>query len=628
MSAAQGGRVEVRLAGIRLAHRRPIQGCRAGERAPAGGAARRPETDRNVRLPAVILVLAWAGVAAAAPDPRLRLTPEQRAWLADHPELVVAPADRFVPYEFFDDKGGYRGVAADYMALLAKRLGVRLRVLRLDDEAQRLRAMAGGDFDVGAAVRPASPLAGVALLTRPHITMPGVIVASADYPDLRALSGRRVAVVEDAPLRLDAARLPDGVVLRPVRDVTTALELISNGRVDALVTDMATASYYIHREGMTEIRIVGRTGSDLSLAMAVRRDWPQLQAILQQALDSITREEHQQIARQWIHLKRPTLFSSRGFWIGLLVVALAVMVVMGGILLWNRALQRQVAQRTRSLNQELRRRHEAERALQETHADLVRSHQQLKQTQMQLIHAAKMESVGRLAAGVAHEVKNPLAVIHLGMDYLAGELDDDPVGGEVLADMEAAVRRADGVVNSLLDFSREEELNRRPVQINDIIDASLQLVRHELVQHDIRVARRLTPGLPLLDCDMNRMQQVFVNLFMNAIQAMGGKGTLTVSTCRTLTGERDDGRVVAGNRPETGRSVIVAEVSDTGPGVAADALEKMFDPFYTTKPVGEGTGLGLSVIRNIIDLHQGAIEVGNLAPRGFSVRLLLDCRED
>lgn len=120
------------------------------------------------------------------------------------------------------------------------------------------------------------------------------------------------------------------------------------------------------------------------------------------------------------------------------------------------------------------------------------------------------------------------------------------------------------------------------------------------------------------------MQQVFVNLFMNAIQAMGNNGTLTVSTYQTLIEEERDGRVVSGHHFEAGQAVVVAEVSDTGPGVAGEDLEKMFDPFYTTKPVGEGTGLGLSVIRNIIDLHEGAIEVRNLAPRGFSVRLCME----
>jgi len=358
--------------------------------------------------------------------------------------------------------------------------------------------------------------------------------------------------------------------------------------------------------------------------VAVRRDWPQLLTIMEKALDSITHDERQRIARQWIHLKEPSLLYSRSFWVAMLAVALVILLVLASILVWNRTLKQQVAQRTQSLNLELRRRHEAEQELQEAHADLMSSHRELKQTQLQLIHAAKMESVGRLAAGVAHEVKNPLAVIRLGMDYIVGEMQDDPVLGDVLADMEAAVRRADRVTNGLLDFSREGELSCREVRINDIIENSLHLVRHELVQHNIDVVRSLDPELPVINGDANRMQQVFVNLLMNAIQAMKKDGTITVSTYQTMVREQRDTQAVSGIRFKVGQSVIVAEVCDTGPGVAEHALEKMFDPFYTTKPVGEGTGLGLSVIRNIVDLHRGAIEVKNLVPRGLSVNIMLN----
>ncbi|GMQ86923.1 MAG: transporter substrate-binding domain-containing protein [Gammaproteobacteria bacterium] len=574
-------------------------------------------------IAASIVLLLLSGYAAAAPDPRLGLTQAETAWLEQHPELVLAPAVDFAPYEFFDDKGSYRGVAADYIALLEKRLGVHFRAARLTNEAARLQAMATGRIDIVTAVTTDSPLAGEAQLARPHITMPGVIVAKSEYRNLHSLQGRRVALVSGAHLSINTDAVPGDVELVPVQDVTTALELISEGRIDALVTDMATASYYIHREGMTDIRIVGKTGTNLSLAVAVRRDWPQLLTIMEKALDSITRDERQRIARQWIHLKESSLLYSRNFWIAMLAVALVILLVLVSILVWNRTLKQQVAQHTQSLNLELRRRHEAEQELQEAHADLISSHRELKQTQLQLIHAAKMESVGRLAAGVAHEVKNPLAVIRLGMDYIAGEMRSDPVLGDVLADMETAVRRADRVTNGLLDFSREGELSCREVRINDIIENSLHLVRHELVQHNIDVVKSLDSELPMINCDANRMQQVFVNLLMNAIQAMKKDGTITVSTYQTVMREQRDTQAVSGIRFKVGQSVIAAEVCDTGPGVAEHALEKMFDPFYTTKPVGKGTGLGLSVIRNIVDLHRGAIEVKNLLPRGLSVNILL-----
>jgi len=581
---------------------------------------------RTVSAYCLLFLLLLPGSAVATPDPRLNLTQAEAAWLEEHPELVLAPATDFAPYEFFDDKGGYRGVAADYLALLGKRLGVHFRAARLVSETERLRAMASGGIDLVAAVSADSPMARAANLTLPHINMLGVIVAKSEYSDMRALQGRRVALTHDA-LRIDSDVILDKIELVPVQDVSTALEMISDGEVDALVTDMATASYYIHREGMTDIRIVGKTGSTLTLAVGVRRDQPLLLSIMQKALDSITGDERQRIARQWIHLKETSLLYSRSFWIAMLAVAVVVLLILASILVWNRTLKRQVAQRTESLNLELRRRHEAELELQDAHTDLVNSHRELKQTQWQLIHAAKMESVGRLAAGVAHEVKNPLAVIRLGMDYIAGEMQDDPVLADVLTDMGTAVQRADTVTNSLLDFSREGKLSCQEVPINDIIENSLDLVRHELVQHNIEVTRSLSPKLPAISCDANRMQQVFVNLLMNAIQAMGKDGTVTVSSYKTVVREKRDTQTVSGIRFKAGQPVIVAEVCDTGPGVATNALVKMFDPFYTTKPVGEGTGFGLSVIRNIVDLHQGAIEVKNQVPQGLSVMIMFKNKE-
>lgn len=578
---------------------------------------------RTVSAYFLLLLLPLPGAAIATPDPRLRLTQAETAWLEEHPELVLAPAADFAPYEFFDDKGSYRGVAADYIALLEKRLGVRFRAARLTSEAARLQAMVAGDIDLVAAVTADSLMAREAKLAQPHISMPGVIVAKSEYRNLRALVGRRVALTNGA-LHFDAGAALGDVELVPVQDVATALELISEGRVDALLTDMATASYYIHREGMTDIRIVGKTGATLALAVGVRRDQPQLLAIMEKALDSITGDERERLARQWIHLKETSLLYNHSFWIAMLAIAVVILLGLVSILLWNRTLKQQVAQRTESLNLELRRRHEAEQELRDAHTDLVNSHRELKQTQLQLIHAAKMESVGQLAAGVAHEVKNPLAVIRLGMDYIAGEMQSDPVLGDVLEDMTVAVQRADTVTNSLLDFSREGALSRHEACVNEIIENSLHLVRHELVQRNIDVVKSLDSDLPMISCDANRMQQVFVNLFMNAIHAMKKDGTITVSTYQTVVREEHDIQAVPGIRFEPGQPVIVAEVCDTGPGVAADALEKMFDPFYTTKPVGEGTGLGLSVIRNIVGLHRGAIEVKNRVPKGLSVMIMFD----
>jgi signal transduction histidine kinase len=245
--------------------------------------------------------------------------------------------------------------------------------------------------------------------------------------------------------------------------------------------------------------------------------------------------------------------------------------------------------------------------LQETHRNLLHAHEELKNAQLKLIQTAKLESIGRLAAGVAHEVKNPLAVIQLGIDYLnqTAKATANRDYAETVQDMEDAVRRADTVIKGLLDFSRSEQLSLSLLDLNSVIEESLLLVKHELARNHISLEKHLAEPLPQVELDRNKIKQVFINVFMNAIHAMGNNGDLLV---RTFTSQP----AVAGDagRTSAGSSVVV-EIEDTGTGIPEDKLDKLFDPFFTTKPVGTGTGLGLSVSRNIIELHRATIKIAN-----------------
>ena len=271
---------------------------------------------------------------------------------------------------------------------------------------------------------------------------------------------------------------------------------------------------------------------------------------------------------------------------------------------------------------DLSERHRVEAKLHRASDALRQSHSKLEQAQMQLFQAAKLESVGRLAAGVAHEVKNPLAIIQLGLDYLETSLRHDPLAAEVHQDMLHAVSRADTVVRGLLDFSRERALDLRPLSINRILEGALKLVRHELTQRNIRVDTALAEDVPERHFDADKMQQVFLNLFMNAMHAMEHDGLLRVSSALT---EVDDAHLGTHAREagfSAGDRLIRIIVEDSGPGIRPDDLSKLFDPYFTTKRQGEGTGLGLSVTRNIVTLHQGSIDLDNRGGGGASAVLL------
>lgn len=261
--------------------------------------------------------------------------------------------------------------------------------------------------------------------------------------------------------------------------------------------------------------------------------------------------------------------------------------------------------------------------LKQTNEELTQSHKELQDAQMQLIQAEKLESIGRLAAGVAHEVKNPLAIIQLGVDFLDVTLNGNQVVKEVIGEMYAAVRRADIVIKGLVDFSRSGDLDLKVQDLNPIIENTLSLVRHELIKGHITLETRLDTSIPSVAADRNKIQQVFINLFMNAVQAMEGGGKITVTTTEKEFSQEDiDWFSPQKHRFAFGDRVVVVEITDTGVGIPEDKLDKLFDPFFTTKPIGTGTGLGLSVSRNIIDLHGAMMDIRNREEGGVAVKVL------
>ena len=251
------------------------------------------------------------------------------------------------------------------------------------------------------------------------------------------------------------------------------------------------------------------------------------------------------------------------------------------------------------------------------------ANEELRTTQMQLIQAGKLESVGTLAAGVAHEVKNPLQAILMGVDYLANNLNGDNGNTRlVLDDMRDAVTRANTIVRELLQFSAATEFEPKPEDLNSLVEHALWLTHNEVVAAQINVLRKLAPDLPPVKLDRNRLEQVLINLFMNSLQAMSHGGVLTVTTRYRRFGDDLNLTGPAFAQFKPGDPLAIIEVQDTGKGIPEANLARIFDPFFTTKPTGVGTGLGLSVVKKIMDLHGGAIHIRN-APLGGVVATLL-----
>lgn len=271
---------------------------------------------------------------------------------------------------------------------------------------------------------------------------------------------------------------------------------------------------------------------------------------------------------------------------------------------------------------------QANQQLQTANEELQQANAALREAQLQLMHAERLQSVGRLAAGVAHEVKNPLAVLRMGVDFFLNTplpAERAEVAGIVLGDMETAIHRADRIIMGLLDFSAPAELDFQPMNVEELLDRACTLVRHEVTAHGFVVERQPADRAACARLDAQKIEQVLVNLFTNAFHAMADGGRLTLRTIRRQIAPEESHREAgsrAGARFRPGDEVVEIQVDDTGTGIPADALDKIFAPFFTTKETGKGTGLGLSVARKITELNGGALTINNRPEGGVRATLL------
>jgi signal transduction histidine kinase len=235
---------------------------------------------------------------------------------------------------------------------------------------------------------------------------------------------------------------------------------------------------------------------------------------------------------------------------------------------------------------------------------------ELERRQDQLVQSKKMSSLGILTAGIAHQLNNPLNNISTSCQILLEELEqaDREFFNKMLGNIEQEVHRARDIVKGLLEFSRVRDFALKPIPLEDVVKRSIKLI-----------SSQIPPGVDIVDevpwnmvihIDAQRMQEVFLNLLMNAIQA--------------ITEPPGQIRIAAHEDKEIGQAVI--NVEDTGMGIPKDELERIFDPFFSTKEVGAGTGLGLSIVYGIIEKHRGTITVESRECEGtrFTIRLPLE----
>ena len=230
----------------------------------------------------------------------------------------------------------------------------------------------------------------------------------------------------------------------------------------------------------------------------------------------------------------------------------------------------------------------------------------LQETHLQLVSSEKMASLGKLAAGIAHEINNPLGGILIYSSLLMEDLPEEDPKRQDLARVVQEAGRCKEIVRSLLEFARQTEPKMEPVDINRAITDDLFFLENQALFHNIRIIKNLDPSRPLAIGNAGQLKQVFMNIIINAAEAMHGTGELNITT-----------------HPASDRNAILVEFTDTGEGIREENLSRIFEPFFTTKDVGKGTGLGLATSYGIIEDHGGKIFVRSKVGEGttFTIEL-------
>ena len=276
----------------------------------------------------------------------------------------------------------------------------------------------------------------------------------------------------------------------------------------------------------------------------------------------------------------------------------------------------ELARLTTSLNRMLNRLAENKEQMAAQIHSLETANKELKEAREVVLRSEKLASLGRLAAGMAHEVGNPIGAVLGYTDLLRGRVQDDDEAKDYLTRMDSEISRVDAIVREFLDFSRASPGDPAPVDVNTLVSEAVSFFSHQKSLASVGIENHLEKNAGVVMADADQLKQVLINLLFNAVDAMEEGGRIVIHTKRRPQPH-------GGKTPDGQSACVEISVADTGSGIAPSQRERIFDPFFTTKPPGKGTGLGLPISRRIVESFQGTLEVTSEEGKGstFTVRL-------
>jgi signal transduction histidine kinase len=229
----------------------------------------------------------------------------------------------------------------------------------------------------------------------------------------------------------------------------------------------------------------------------------------------------------------------------------------------------------------------------------------------------RLAALGEMAAAIAHELKNPLAGIEVMAGLLRRRVSDSPDVQSLLVDIISEAKMANAIVQEVLEFVRPIRLQMEPVTVALVVHDAVRMAESKISRRSVPVVVDIEPSVPPLHADRLQLCQLFTNLLINAFEALNGRGTVTI---RARLGRSEDDHAGAAE-PRHAAPTVAVEVVDDGPGMAAEVAERVFNPFFTTKP--QGSGLGLAIVRKIVDAHEGRIDLHSEPGAGTRFRVTL-----
>ncbi len=533
---------------------------------------------------------------------------------------IVVGGDRaYPPYEFLDSNGKPAGYNVELTRAIAEVMGLQVE-FRLGGWSEQLHDLKAGRIDLLQGISWSEQRASQIDFTPPHTIVNHAIFARRESPvvsSLAGLKGKKVTLHRDGIMHEQLTTLGYGKDLVPTSTPADALRLLASGQCDYAVVAIVPGMYIIREYKLSNLVPVARSIATQKYGHAVRKGNHELQAKLTEGLAILKKTgQYDSIHAKWLGVLEPEGLAIAKVIKLAAMVLVPLLLVLGGMAFWSRSLHRQVALRTADLTREI-----AERTAAEA---------ELRRNQQQLVQADKMAALGVLVSGVAHEINNPNGLILLNMPILKDVCNDalavleqqqvEPeLGGLpfqrikqelplMLDEMQDGSRRIKRIVEDLKDFARQDDAALLvPLDLNQVAQAAVRLVERSLRGATNRFCADYTEPLPQVRGNSQRIEQVLVNLLLNACQAL----------C-----EPDRG-IFLHTWFDASSQMVAVVVRDEGCGIAPEHLECLTDPFFTTKRESGGTGLGLSVSAGIVKEHGGSLLFSSAPGQGTTVTLLL-----